>query len=659
MEQNSKSNRLHALDGLRGIAILMVFLSHINATYIDRSSLWGSYIFNSGVLGVSFLFILSGFLMAYLYPQPKSGFAFIQKRYTRIFPLFLTLCSTIFALRFIPENHWYFSLGILIIFAIIAHLIWVHGIQRFVKNKFTKILFFAFITFQIVVGIYYLWVMHHPAVYYYQQMPLTTRFLTDWFVNATLTLPIGKYVTPLDPVYWSLAAEVLFYLLYPFICAPIIAYMSPKKRISKIILLVCLLPLFVGLAILAQHVLNLSLLRFQLFYYFVTGMTLGYLYRKYPNALLKIGKVFTGKMSYLTIVLFFGCILFAQLLETAFAGQIIWVQAFLALPFTFLLAIALINKTALAELFRSKILVFIGTISYSIYLSHMFILDLAIDITRQPHSALTTTLYILATLAITISISSILYFLLEKPYFIRKQIEKKVKLASYVQNPYVPMMVGGIGLGFLIVTFMVYQSNINFFTLNEPYKNIITSSAGENQLISLQQHSAVTMLLTAKYNNFGVLSLNLIHKTIPKKKFIQQRIEFRIKEKGADQWLSTSRYTISSKSETLPVSYGFPLIPNSIGKTYVVSLKQEVASSSEYVLLDAKDNTIKGVFFVDKKMLIKDPQKLFAFIENKLTTVIDNPEAQEVVQLSLPFILFTLYLLITNKHLFVNKKYHL
>src|ERR1700722_9119672 len=124
MEQNSQSNRLHALDGLRGVAIIMVFLSHINATLINRSNFIESYIFNSGVLGVTFLFILSGFLMAYLYPQPKSKLEFLQKRYTRIFPLFLTLSSVLFLLRYTP-NIWYISVGILLLFAILSYLVWV------------------------------------------------------------------------------------------------------------------------------------------------------------------------------------------------------------------------------------------------------------------------------------------------------------------------------------------------------------------------------------------------------------------------------------------------------------------------------------------------------------------------------------------------------
>src|SRR5579872_2659339 len=85
MEQNSTSARFHALDGIRGLAILLVVLNHVNSGYISSvmPSWLDQIIFDSGVTGVSLLFVLSGFLMTYIYPNPQSGLHFLQKRYTR------------------------------------------------------------------------------------------------------------------------------------------------------------------------------------------------------------------------------------------------------------------------------------------------------------------------------------------------------------------------------------------------------------------------------------------------------------------------------------------------------------------------------------------------------------------------------------------------
>lgn len=236
MEQNTKAPRLHALDGLRGIAILLVFLSHVNATFITRSSFLGGLVFNSGVLGVSLLFVLSGFLMAYLYPRPSSSLGFLQKRYTRIFPLFLTITVALAIPLFFPSMQAYVLL-LIVLLAIVTHVIWVYVIKRYALSSFNQFLFYGFIFLQIAIGLYYIWVTQHPALYYYDQISSLQRNIIVFFVNATLMLPLGKYVTMLDPVYWSLASEVLFYVLYATICAPIINFMSPQKRVTKIILL--------------------------------------------------------------------------------------------------------------------------------------------------------------------------------------------------------------------------------------------------------------------------------------------------------------------------------------------------------------------------------------------------------------------------------------
>jgi peptidoglycan/LPS O-acetylase OafA/YrhL len=648
MEQNSQSGRLHALDGLRGVSILIVFLSHINATFIDRSSLLGGYIFNSGVIGVSFLFILSGFLMAYLYPQTKNKSAFLQKRYTRIFPLFLTLCTFMFILRLIPINQWYVSVCILLIFACISHIIWIFIVKKYIFGNFNKAIFFAFIFIQICTSIFYLWIMNHPAVFYYNQIPEFERLITNFFVNATLTLPVGRYIEMLDPVYWSLAAEVLFYILYPFICAPVIAYMSKRNKSTKIILLLCLIPFFVSVALLSQHILYISLLRLQLFYYFVTGMTLGYLYRKNPNCVTKIGELFTGYLSYLTIVIFFGLIFLTHLITIESQIQNILFSVLLAIPFTLILAISLSNTTALAKLFRSKILVYIGTISYSIYLSHMYVLNTLISITKQPNSEIFTIFYILFALVITVLLSSVLYFLLERPYFIRKYSEKNKGTILYEPKKNTPLLFGGISLRLLMLIFIVYQSNVNFFTLTQPYNNSIIFPYKVSPLISLRKYSKVILQFTAEYNNFGILTLHLLHNSIPNHKFASQKYTFQIKAKHESNWYATSQFYIRHAKDDLPLSFGFPLITNSAGKTYIVSLSQLIPKSSEYIILDSDKNNIAGVFLINKKDIIRHPQQLIIFIENKFITVIESTEAQQELELALPFFLFSLFIFITN-----------
>ncbi|MCB0740798.1 MAG: acyltransferase [Chitinophagaceae bacterium] len=88
------------LDGLRFFSFLIVFCSHIFATkygYIKNSEWWQFFkgrLFNDGDLGVSFFFVLSGFLITYLLIKEKEltgkihVTSFYVRRTLRIWPLY-------------------------------------------------------------------------------------------------------------------------------------------------------------------------------------------------------------------------------------------------------------------------------------------------------------------------------------------------------------------------------------------------------------------------------------------------------------------------------------------------------------------------------------------------------------------------------------------
>ena len=91
--------RLPALDGLRGLAILLVLLSHS----------WGPYFFgfwpNAGWAGVELFFVLSGFLITGILVNAKGGpryfTTFYVRRILRIFPLYYTVIAISFLMLLI------------------------------------------------------------------------------------------------------------------------------------------------------------------------------------------------------------------------------------------------------------------------------------------------------------------------------------------------------------------------------------------------------------------------------------------------------------------------------------------------------------------------------------------------------------------------------
>ena len=79
--------RYEILDGLRGVAALMVIVFHCVETYIP---VFGTQIVNHGYLAVDFFFVLSGFVIGYAYDDrwdKMTTWGFFKRRLTRLHPM--------------------------------------------------------------------------------------------------------------------------------------------------------------------------------------------------------------------------------------------------------------------------------------------------------------------------------------------------------------------------------------------------------------------------------------------------------------------------------------------------------------------------------------------------------------------------------------------
>lgn len=91
---SDRSGAIPALTGLRFAAALMVFFSHYNIPGLDG---WALRVQGSGYSGVTFFFVLSGFIITYNYLEKfesaplKNTFQYVVSRFARIYPLY-ALC---------------------------------------------------------------------------------------------------------------------------------------------------------------------------------------------------------------------------------------------------------------------------------------------------------------------------------------------------------------------------------------------------------------------------------------------------------------------------------------------------------------------------------------------------------------------------------------
>ena len=97
LKANNHSNSYFpGLTTLRAIAALMVYLHHVNpfpAKYhILGLPVWG--IINEFHIGVTFFFVLSGFLIANRYFDTRVSFKkYIWNRFTRIYPVYFLISN--------------------------------------------------------------------------------------------------------------------------------------------------------------------------------------------------------------------------------------------------------------------------------------------------------------------------------------------------------------------------------------------------------------------------------------------------------------------------------------------------------------------------------------------------------------------------------------
>jgi len=103
-----RNTRIDSLTGLRFIAASLVFLCHINSSATLPSFL--RTFLSSGYNGVTFFFILSGFVLCYNYYDAfatrlvPSLTSFFVARFARIYPLHFLLFLLYFASRSIPDQ---------------------------------------------------------------------------------------------------------------------------------------------------------------------------------------------------------------------------------------------------------------------------------------------------------------------------------------------------------------------------------------------------------------------------------------------------------------------------------------------------------------------------------------------------------------------------
>ena len=234
--------RYEILDGLRGVAALMVIIFHCFETYIP---VFGTQHINHGYLAVDFYFVLSCFVIGYAYDDrwdKMTTWGFFKRRLTRLHPMVIagTLIGAalfFFAGTAFPETLktplWKFALCLVMGLLMIpcGPGLDIRGWGE--MNSFNGPNWS--LTFEYVGNILYAFVFRHLP-----KLALAILCVVCAFFTLDLTLGWDVFgFFPDSPQYtviggWSLTGQQLYIgftrLLYPFLCGLLISRILPGHR---------------------------------------------------------------------------------------------------------------------------------------------------------------------------------------------------------------------------------------------------------------------------------------------------------------------------------------------------------------------------------------------------------------------------------------------
>jgi peptidoglycan/LPS O-acetylase OafA/YrhL len=373
--------RLPALTSLRFFAAFHVVIFHFQAMQIFIGPAWFQKLSSIGYVGVSFFFVLSGFILVYTYAGRTLNLKdFWRARFARIYPAY--------AFSLLVTGPWFF-------YAVLK----------------LDVPFFAW-----------------PKAHLKLASAMVVMLLQAWVPPAALSW---------NAVAWSLSVEAFFYLLFPFLLVLLICRSKPK------LFLIAGSSWLASLAFSGSYViLNpdhltvvnadvigsfwLNALKFSPLARlpeFLLGMACGFLFlRSRRESKFALPLVLSG-IAALVVVVYFSSVIPYPILHTALLAP-----AFAAIVYGFAL------RPNWGALLENRVLVLCGDASYSLYLLHSMIIGMYFHNTSgQLRYQSPSGVLVFVLLAVTIS--ALVYRFIEEPARRKLNPKRKPQLGPMQAQP--------------------------------------------------------------------------------------------------------------------------------------------------------------------------------------------------------------------------------
>jgi len=381
MDFSDARPRLPALTSLRFFAAFHVVIFHFQAMQTFIGPVWFQKLSSIGYVGVSFFFVLSGFILVYTYAgRPMVLKNFWRARFARIYPAYA------------------FSLLVTAPF-----------------------FFYAVLTMNIP---FFVWAKTHLKL----ASALVLSLLHAWVPPAALTW---------NAVAWSLSVEAFFYVLFPFLLLVLVRRSQPQLLLIAAVSWLTSL-VFSGsdvvlnpdrLSIVNADVLGafwLNALKFNPLARlpeFLLGMACGFLFLRSRRESKLASLLVLSGIAALLVVVYFSAVIPYPILHTALLAP-----AFAAIVYGFAL------RPNWGMILENRWLVLCGDASYSLYLLHSMIVGMYFHSTTG-QLRYQSPMGILVFVLIAVSISALVYRFIEEPARRKLNPRREPQLGSIETQP--------------------------------------------------------------------------------------------------------------------------------------------------------------------------------------------------------------------------------
>lgn len=661
----TKKLRIDQLDGLRGLAIILVVLNHLrwgplfDALPTFLRPFLGALV-GSGKTGVLILFLLSGFLMATLYPVLDTKAAKVQfwlKRYLRIFPAFIGMCIALFTVRQLWDALPSWAVAMVVGLIVMAGgLLW-RRIQNWPPIFGERNLIKIFWGVQSLVAVGYIGLQFFvPAAVFYQLWPAWASQLVFFLTNLTMTLPLGVYAPQLDGVYWSVIAEVLFYWLYPTIVLPILHIIFNRvKGVWAWFFAVVALPFFYAIGLLFKTVLGLGMLEMYMMSYFVLGVVAGKVYSQ-PVWRTKIA-LFNKVPAVVAILLGVGGVWGLGIAQNFLSvDQILGTLAWLV-PLGLVFCLTLAPNNSWSRLLQTAMLRKLGQVSYALYLTHTVAIEMWVK--DGSPTTLQAMLWAIGLAVLTMTLlTALVHNFLEVPYFTRQKAllakknseEKSPRTISAVSSSlgqtwafFTSIFSSPIVVVILVVLGLTWYGFRAPVSLASLVVNHHDEQVGSRTVLSTDP---IKLRFTASTNNIGMLLLHL--ESLSDGEVVAAGLTRGDAADGAVKVVVTDQDGNVVTTKEFPLyqlfnarfhPVGLPLLTDSAGKTYEMEVSLTTNDSSQKIALIQKSAVFKTVAVFGKQEVLANPGLAIQIGWNKLTQPFAEQEAQHILLLAAPLLI--------------------